>query len=203
MNIMAYSSYFVSIWLKFFFLLTPFFAVTIFLVMTREMDGSKRHFTALKTTAAIVATCLFLYYFGNLLFRVFGITLDAFRIGAGSILFLTSISLVRESASPKNLETKGDISVVPMAIPFIVGPGTIGALLVMGAETRAPEEHIVGCAALVAAIICVGILLYLAVYVEKIIGKNGLNILSKISGLILSALAAQIIFTGIKNFLGL
>jgi multiple antibiotic resistance protein len=73
----------------------------------------------------------------------------------------------------------------------------------MGAETRAAKEHIVGCAALVSAIICVGVLLYLAVYVEKIIGKNGLNILSKISGLILSALAAQIIFTGVKNFLGL
>jgi multiple antibiotic resistance protein len=200
---MEYSSLFVSVWLKFFFLLTPFFAVTIFLVMTKEMENSKRHFTALKTTAATVVICLFLYYFGNFLFKVFGITLDAFRIGAGSILFLTSISLVRESASPKNLDSKGDISVVPMAIPFIVGPGTIGALLVMGAETRAAKEHIIGCAALVGAIICVGTLLYLAVYVEKVIGKNGLNILSKISGLILSALAAQIIFTGIKNFLGL
>lgn len=203
MNIMAYSSFFVSVWLKFFFLLSPFFAVTIFLAMTNGMENSKRHFIALKTTGAMIAICFFLFFFGNFLFKVFGITLDAFKIGAGSILFLTSISLVRGKPSSEELEKGGDISVTPLAIPLIVGPGTIGALLVMGAEICTTQKHIVGCAALGSVIICVGIFLYLAVYIEKIIGKNGLNVLSKISGLMLSALAAQIIFTGIKNFLNL
>ncbi len=199
-----YLAFFISVWLKFFFLLTPFFAITIFLVMTKDMTGGKRRITAIKTTCAMIVICLFLYYFGNFIFKVFGITLDAFRIGAGSILFLTSIKLTTGSGKlsvSKEDKEDGDISVTPMAIPFIVGPGTIGALLVMGTEPREPLLHIVGFFALVLAIACVGVLLYLAVFVEKIIGKSGLNILSKISGLILAALAAQIIFTGIKNFL--
>ena len=202
---MIYVDYFVSIWLKFFFLLTPFFAVTVFLVMTQNMTIAQRRFTALKTTGAMVTICLLLYYFGNMIFQIFGITLDAFRIGAGSILFLTSTGLVMGNSNKAKLEVddESDISVVPMAIPFIVGPGTIGALLVMGAETTVTWKYIVGSSALVLAIAVTGLLLYVAVFIEKLIGKQGLNVMSKISGLILAALAAQIIFTGIKSFLNL
>jgi len=202
---MIYVDYFISIWLKFFFLLTPFFAVTVFLVMTQDMTIAKRRFTALKTTGAMIIICLLLYYFGNIIFQIFGITLDAFRIGAGSILFLTSTGLVMGNSNKTKFEVDGesDISVVPMAIPFIVGPGTIGALLVMGAETTVTWKYIVGSSALVLAIAVTGLLLYIAVFIEKLIGKQGLNVMSKISGLILAALAAQIIFTGIKSFLNL
>ena len=202
---MIYVDYFVSLWLKFFFLLTPFFAVTVFLVMTQNMTIAQRRLTALKTTGAMVTICLLLYYFGNMIFQIFGITLDAFRIGAGSILFLTSTGLVMGNSNKAKLEVdnESDISVVPMAIPFIVGPGTIGALLVMGAETTVTWKYIVGSSALVLAIAVTGLLLYIAVFIEKLIGKQGLNVMSKISGLILAALAAQIIFTGIKSFLNL
>lgn len=66
---------------------------------------------------------------------VFGITIDAFRIGAGVLLFLSSISLVQGSFI-KQTEEKQDISVVPLALPVTVGPGTIGILLVMAAEKK-------------------------------------------------------------------
>jgi multiple antibiotic resistance protein len=202
---MIYFDYFISIFLKFFFLLTPFFAITVFLVMTADMTITQRRFTALKTTGAMIVICLVLYYFGNMIFRIFGITLDSFRIGAGSILFITSIGLVRGSSNKAALEgeSDSDISVVPMAIPFIVGPGTIGALLVMGAETVKDWQHIIGSSALVLAIAVTGLLLYIAGFIEKMIGKQGLNVMSKISGLILASLAAQIVFTGIRNFLNL
>ncbi|HQP31397.1 MAG TPA: MarC family protein, partial [Deltaproteobacteria bacterium] len=73
--------------------------------------------------------------------------------------------------------------------------------LVMGAEVTTAWEKALGLSALLCAVLCVGLLLTLATKVEDVIGETGLKILSKLTGLILSALAAQMVFTGIKNFL--
>jgi multiple antibiotic resistance protein len=144
-----------------------------------------------------------IYFLGNAIFDIFGITLDAFRIGAGSLLFLSAVELVRGKAGkkPEHAESDGDMSVVPLAIPITVGPATVGALLVMGAGRHQLSETLIGSLSLAAAVITVGLLLSMATHIERIIGKTGIIILSKLTGLILSALAAQIVFTGIRNFL--
>ncbi|MHB9139398.1 MAG: MarC family protein, partial [Victivallaceae bacterium] len=86
-------------------------------------------------------------------------------------------------------------------IPFTIGPGTIGALLVMGGSATTAGEKIVDASGISVAVFLAGSLLFVANWVEHAIGHKGLNILSKLTGLILAALASQIIFTGIKNFL--
>ena len=123
---------FISIFIKFFFLLTPFFGLTMFMAMTKHMDAQGRRSTAVRTTCAVVVICLVLFFFGGALFEVLGITVDSFRIGAGSLLFLSAVSLVRGTKSAPEGDD-GDPSVVPLAIPIIVGPASTGALLVMGA----------------------------------------------------------------------
>jgi multiple antibiotic resistance protein len=194
---------FFSIWIKFFFLLTPFFVLSMFLSLTTGMSFGERRDVAVKVTLAIGVICLFLFFFGQALFSIFGITVDSFRIGAGVLLFLSAVKLVQGSPAAPVQASDGDIAVVPLAIPITVGPATIGALLVMGAEMRNMWEKITGCTALLTAIACVGIMLVVASFIERLIGRRGLNILSKLTGLILSALAAQIICTGLKNFLAL
>jgi multiple antibiotic resistance protein len=192
---------FVSIWIKLFFLLTPFFVMSVFLSLTQELSAAERRKVALWLTVDVVLICFVLYFLGNAIFSIFGITLDAFRIGAGALLFLSAVDLVRGSETSMQREGSGSITVVPLAIPITVGPATTGALLVMGAEVASVWEKIVGCAALFSAVLSIGILLFLATSIERIIGRTGLKVLSKLTGLILSALAAQIVFTGIKHFL--
>lgn len=194
-------SEFFTVWIKFFFILTPFFALSFFLVMTRKMKSSAKAKLAVRVTLAVIITCSVLYFFGNYIFSIFGITLDAFRIGAGAILFLSAVELVRGTKNTLAKEDGGDIAVVPLAIPVIVGPGTTGALLVMGAETTEIHTRLLGCGSLLFAVLCVMILLLLATPIEKLIGQRGLTILSKLTGLVVSAIAAQMIFTGIQNFL--
>lgn len=196
-----YGSFFFSIWIKFFFLLTPFFVLSTFLSMTQQYDSGERRRLALRVTVAVLVACFTLYFFGNTLFSLFGITLDSFRIGAGALLFLSAVQLVYGDDKPPQRGEHEVISVVPLAIPITVGPGTTGALLVMGAEIQQGWEIIVGCAALATAVICIGLLLFCATYIEQLIGKRGIIILSKITGLFVAALAAQIVFTGIRNFL--
>lgn len=194
------ASFFLSVWIKFFFLFTPFFALSMFLVMTKGYTEGARRKLALQISGAVGGICLALFFFGNVVFALFGITLDAFRIGAGALLFLTAVGLVQS----KPIQTDGneeDIAVVPLAMPIIVGPATTGTLLVLGAEITEPGRKVWGSLALVLAVACVGVILLLGSYIERQVGKRGLNILSKVTGLVLAALAAQMILTGVHHFL--
>ena len=89
---------FVSVMIKMFFLLTPFFALSMFLTYTADYSLERKRRTAVKTTFAVMIITLLIYWFGEYLFKVLGITIDAFRIGAGTVLLLTAISLVNGSS---------------------------------------------------------------------------------------------------------
>ncbi len=194
---------FVSVYIKLFFLLTPFFVLSAFLSMTKEMDIPVRRRLARRVTLAVTVTGCILSVAGNAIFNVFGITLDAFRIGAGALLFLSAVSLVRGTRVEPTQEADGDISVVPLAIPITIGPATVGALLVIGAGADTLTERTISITAFVCASLSIGLMLMTANSIERVVGRLGLTILSKITGLILSALSAQIVFTGIRGILEL
>lgn len=178
--------------------------ISIFITMTKDYEKQEVKKIAIRTSLAVVTICLSLFFFGEYIFKIFGITLNAFRIGSGAILFLTAVQLVGGKEPSITVgETKSDISIVPLAFPLAVGPGTTGAIMVMGSDIHSFSEQIVGNIALCMAGFSLGILLYMSTYIEKLVGQAVLNILSKLTGLILAALSAQIIFTGIKNFLSL
>ena len=192
---------FVNIFLKIFMILTPFFVLSAFLSMTKDVSSQERQKIAFKVTLAVVVTCFALFLFGTYIFALFGITLDAFRIGAGAVLFLSAISMTKGTVTVSDQGDKEDIAVVPLAIPITVGPGTIGALLVMGANYTTIPEKLTASLALFCSVLAVGGLLFIAVRLERLLGQQGLTILTKLTGLFVSAIAAQIFFTGLKNFL--
>ena len=111
--------------------------------------------------------------------------------------------MLSEGHDTKNQENSRDIAIVPLAIPMTVGPGVIGMLLVLGAETDALADKCIVGVAILFAVLSVGLILYLSSSVKRLIGRQGLIILPKITGLFVSAIAAQIFFTGIQNFLHL
>ncbi len=198
---------FISTYIQFFFLFAPFFVVSMFLALTRGNTKQEKRATINRAVLSAALISLVLFFFGTTLFQVLGITLDSFRIGAGCLLFLSAVSLVKDGvrnhATGVPEQNSDDISVVPLAIPTIIGPATIGAILVYGAELKTTTETLIGVSALMVALMTLGALLHLSSQIERVLGKTGLNILSKMTGLILSAMAAQIIFSGIKNFLQL
>lgn len=193
----------ISTWIKFVFLFAPFFVVSMFLALTRSDTPAQRRSIANRAVLAALFTSLILFFFGAPLFELLGITLDSFRIGAGILLFLSAISLVRDGVrvnAEVPAEQRDDISVVPLAIPTIIGPATIGAILVYGAELQG-MAMIYGLIGLLMALVCLLISLHLSTWLERIMGKTGLNVLSKVTGLILAAMASQIVLTGIHGFI--
>ncbi len=195
------NSLFINILIKFFFLLTPFFLLSTFLSMTRAMEIPEKKKLAVKVTFSVIVICIILFLTGDVIFSLFGITLNSFRIGTGILLMLSAIALVQGTDKIPTKDSNEDISVVPLAIPVTVGPATTGALLVMGVELQHMWERVIGISALCLAIIAVGALLYLSGEIEKLIKKQGLTIMCKITGLVLAALSAEMIMSGVLGFL--
>ena len=193
---------FISLSLKLLFLLMPFFVLSVFLSMTEHLTKAEQRRVAIRTTMSVMVIGLVLYFAGNPIFSTLGITLDGFRIGAGSLLFLSAVSLVSGKKSSQEATPDVDFAVVPLAIPITVGPASIGTLLILGAELGGTTERLIGAAALICSCLCVGLLLGSARVLKKVLGSVGLSIMTKITGLVLSAMAAQIVFTGLANFLG-
>ena len=169
---------------------------------TSGYTRSEKRRTALRTGLAVFVTGLLLFFFGENIFNLFGFTLDAFRIGAGCLLFLSATSLMNDKPqSPQHIDANADISVVPLTIPLCMGPASIGAVMIMGASCTSFEERLVGAAALFVAASCITLMLLMATKLERVLRKTGLAVLAKLTGLILAAIAAQVIFTGLKAFL--
>lgn len=200
---------FIHNFLKFFFLMTPFFVLSMYLSMTLGWEIKRKRVLALRIGFAVLSITVILFFFGRWLFDVFGITLDAFRIGGGAVLFLSAVGLVNGKVEDKKGEVIEDdsdekisnISVVPLAIPVTVGPGTTAALLLFGAETSGIMNYLLNVCALGAATTALTLVLYIGTAIERKLGRNGILIVTKITGLILAAMAAQMIFTGIRSFL--
>ena len=196
-------SLFLSLWIKLFFVLTPFFGLTMFLSMTEGYASAKRRKLALSVAAAVAISCMVLFFVGRQIFEVFGITLDAFRIGAGVLLMLSGISLVNGKATTPVNVSSDDVAVVPLAIPIFVGPATVGTLLVLGAELKTVTAKSIGSLALLSAVACIAVVLLASSLIKRCLGSRGIIILSKLTGLILAALSAQMIMSGIQGFLNI
>ncbi len=192
-------SAYIAFGLKFFFLFTPFFALSMFLAMTADRSPAERRALAHRVALATVVISGALLFFGPFIFDLFGITVDAFRIGAGILLLLTAISLMNPKVISATREE--DISVVPLAMPVIVGPASCGALMVSSADLATFSEKLVAMAALVTALGCIWIILLLGTWIEKRLGARGLSILMRLTALVLAALSAQMIMAGVVGFL--
>ena len=194
-------STFVPQLLKFFFLLTPFFGLSMFISMTSEYPPRARRMLALRVALAATVIGLILLFFGGAIFSLFGITVDAFRIGTGILLMLTAISLMNPKPDKGGGDLRGDIAVVPLAFPVFIGPATTGALVIFSADVTGAAEKAIAAFSWIAAVGCIGLMLLFAALLENWLGRRGLGILMRITALVLAALSAQMVMTGVQAFL--
>lgn len=190
-----------SLYLKMLVLYSPFFVLSCFIGLTRGYTVKERKKLAWKVALGTLVASALLYLFGQAIFNVFGITIDAFRIGAGAVLFISTLGMAQGKPAVQADNVQQDVTIVPLTIPLTVGPGTIGAMLVMGAGHVHWNDKFTALAAIAFASATVGVVLYLSNRIERILGEQGLQIVSRLMGLFVCALAAQIIFTGVKNYL--
>lgn len=191
-----------TLYLKLFFMMTPFFVLSVFLILCKSLNSAEKKKIILKLSITILIISLVFLIFGQYIFSLFGITLDAFKIGAGTVLFLSALEMIKGGAEvPESTNKRGvDFAIVPLAIPVTVGPGMIGILMVIGAELDGLADTIVVVLALIASVASVAVVLLFSNKIQRILGQQGLEVLPKITGLFVSAIGAQIVFSGIQGF---
>lgn len=191
---------------NFFFLLTPFFVLLLFLDICKDKDKKDRIYIVNKTCLYILGICLLILFFGPSIFKMLGITLIAFQIGSGLILLLSGINMMQDKdVKTRNIDSNTDPSLIPLTLPITVGPGTVGALFVLGSQLKDLSYLNISLSVLgiTIAVFFIWLLLYFSEYILKFVGYNGLKVLSKLTGLFLSILAVQSILNGIIGFIGL
>lgn len=179
----------------------------LFAALTAGSTAAKRRAIALKATLIAAGILFFFALFGDALLGLFGITLPALRTAGGILLLLIAIDLVfarssggTSTTSEENEEAvaRPDISVFPLATPLIAGPGSIGAVVLLIANTEGDRVQYAAVLAAIAAILLLTFLLMLiAVQLQKLLGVTGAHVVSRIVGVLLAALAVQFIFDGL------
>lgn len=179
----------------------------IFAGLTRTATPDHRRHMALKGTAIAAAILLVFAFGGELLMRSLGISFAALRIAGGILLLLLAIDMVfarpsgiRAMTEPESDEAghRDDISVFPLAIPLIAGPGAItSTLLLLGQTDGDRTEQAVVLGVLVAVLAATLVILLFASVVSRLFGVTGTNVLNRVLGVLLAALACQFVLDGI------
>jgi multiple antibiotic resistance protein len=183
---------------------------SIFSSLTSNSEAAYQRKMALRGVALATVILLVFFLIGEILLKALGIGLPAFRIAGGALLFLLAIDMVfaRQSGlrsttirEQKEAEQKADVSVFPLAFPLISGPGAITTVLLM---SSVPQKSLVFIGMLVIILAVLGLTLLFLLYspfIMKMLGETGSNVISRLFGLILAALAVQYILDGIWEFI--
>jgi len=198
---------FVSAFVTFFVVIDPPGCAPIFAGLTH--GASPEHRRAMAIRAVLVAAGILLVFalFGEDFLRSLGVSLDAFRIAGGIMLFLIALEMVfekrterREERAAKVKETAQveDVSIFPMAIPMIAGPGSIASAMLLTGKSDGWIEGAVVLGAMLAILLITLVALLLAAPLMRLLGNKVEAMVTRLLGVILAALAAQFVIDGIK-----
>ncbi len=182
----------------------PVGAVPLFLTATQGRSLKEQQKIALKATIISAMMLIFFLVFGQLLFDRLGIKLYAFKIAGGLVLLLVSLQMVlakhSEDGKKINPPEERDVAIFPIALPYIAGPGTIMAVVLQTDNDlyTIAEQAAVG-GVLLVILFATFLILHFASYFFKVLGNTGIDVVTRIMGLILASMAVQTIITGISG----
>ncbi|WP_316862378.1 MarC family protein [uncultured Cohaesibacter sp.] len=185
----------------------PIGLAPIFLAITA--GASKQERIKIGIRAVIAATGILLTFglIGQSILQILGISIPAFRIAGGLLLFAIAFEMVfekrekRKSQSAEQVmsdDEMHDIAIFPLAIPLISGPGAISAVLLLTSQSTGWIGHISILAIVAVVLLLVLVTFVISGWVDKMLGDNGRNILTRLLGVLLAALSVQFIADGVK-----
>lgn len=201
MELQFYLTAFVTL----FVIVDPIALVPLFIALTRGMDEGHRRTLALR--ACIIAAILLALFglVGNKLLAVIGITMPAFRISGGLLLFITALDMLFERRTQRRegqqAEANHDPSVFPLATPLIAGPGAFTTMILLVNNTPATGlAHTAAILVVMALVIVSTFVLFLSAgVIERLMGRTGIVVITRLLGMLLAALSVQFVLDGIRG----
>jgi multiple antibiotic resistance protein len=196
---------------------SPFVAIPIFVSLTSHSSSTEKNETARTASIAACIAGLVSIWIGQYILLIFGISISSFKIAGGILLLLMSINMIN-AKTPKAKNTKSElkeaqkksvnvkeIAVVPLAIPLIAGPGAISTIIIFSQKSDTLFHLFMMSIIIIAISSYIYLTLKMSSYISKRLGITGLNIISRIMGLLLASISVEFIISGLLTvfpFLG-
>lgn len=204
-----YIQYFILVFMSFFTLINPLGSMPVFLSMASELKSGERNRTARKAVVVAFFTLLLFAFAGNYIFQIFGISVNSLKVVGGFIFLMVGHDMLearlgRTKVSDKEKKVNAyvnDISITPLAIPMICGPGAITNAVVLMQEADSTMKIVL----LILAIASIMLLTYFIYFggakILHFIGETGNKVMMRIMGLIVMVIAVEFLFGGLKPIL--
>lgn len=189
---------------SFFTLINPLSTMPVFMTMTAGLSEKERNRTAKKATIVALITIIIFALSGQLLFKFFGISVNSFRVVGGVIFFIMGMDMLQARLGQvkiKDSEVKtyvNDISVTPLAIPMICGPGAITNSIVLMEDASTLTRKIILFSTILLVMFITYIIFYSSSRIIKMLGQTGINVMMRLMGLIVMVIAVEFFFSGLK-----
>ncbi len=199
-----YLTVFLLYFTSFFTLINPLGAMPIFMTMTTNLTEIEKHRTAKKATIVAFITLILFAVSGQFLFNFFGISVNSLRVVGGIIFFMMGLDMLQARLTRVKLKEDevvsyvNDISVTPLAIPLICGPGAITNAIVLMEDSKTIELQLILFTSIFLVILINYIVLYFSSTITKLIGETGNNVMMRLMGLIVMVIAVEFFFSGLK-----
>ncbi len=188
-------------------LLNPLYGIPIFLSMTRDYSPAERNRTALIASIAVTATGLVATLIGEEVLGVFGIDIPSFRIAGGIMILGIALAMLKADelsagdakAASAGHQRKGDIAVVPLAIPLIIGPGEIATVIVFAHQLDDRSEIVTMVPVVLGVCFLVWLGLRFAAPIAALLGDTVISVITRIMAIILAAVAIEMMITGVVD----
>ncbi len=188
-------------------IVNPFGTIPLFISMTVNESPIQRRKTVDSTALGVSIILLTILFFGQYILQFFGISIDSFRVGGGILLLLMAIAMLNaKTSSVKQTDAeayesldKESVAIVPLAMPMLAGPGAISTVI-LASHKGSGFGHYFGIAlGILVVSLTVWLVLRTSGWITRKLGATGINIFSRIMGLILAAIAIEFIANGIKG----
>ena len=191
-----------------FIIIDPPGLAPVFIALTTGMTDRQRRAIAIRAFVVSVVLMMVFLFSGEAVLAFIGISMDAFRIAGGILLFLTALDMLfqkrqarrEENAAEGQAEHHDDPSVFPLALPLIVGPGAITTVILLSGQAQGAGDMAAIAAMVIGVLLIVLIAFFIAPAIERALGKTGLNIVTRLLGMLLAALAVQFVLDGLRGF---
>lgn len=192
-----------------FSVMNPFGTVPVFVGLTQDHNKLERNKIALWTSLNVLIILLISFFAGKFILLFFGITLNSLKIAGGLIIASSGFALLtgefnrhkgmKKDKVKEDIKNRTEISLTPLAIPMLAGPGTISLLITYHQEFNGLNSVLIILGAIVFSTVCIYLILKSSFYIVKTLGASGINALSRIIGFIIIAIGVEFIISAVVS----
>ncbi|KAJ55615.1 MarC family transcriptional regulator [Actibacterium mucosum KCTC 23349] len=199
------TTFYISAFVTMFVIIDPIGLTPLFAALTQGMSASERRRIALRACVIAVGLLALFGLLGEAVLGFVGISMPAFRIAGGLLLFLTALDMLFERRTKRREDQaeddRPDPSVFPLATPLLAGPGSMASMILLAGEVEGDMVALTGVMGIMLVVVVLGFLMFLtAGLLERVLGKTGINVVTRLLGMLLAALSVQFVLDGLRDF---